>query len=866
MVDYKLKLKALLHDPIHKIWCFNNVKSDEIKHKDYYINQKLKLHERVAEDLYGYLFFESLEDEVVKQADQIASSLSRIVVSPQIDDENKKEIFKEDNSIFFQDAKYINFLTGEKQEIGTPKSHDEVEGIFKKLGDLTFEKGEERARYYFLFLWRFLPEIFSWINNHPADSRAPNHSIYDHLVQTSAVATCIENNNKPAFLLFTIGPVQSFIAAAKKISDLWAGSFLLSYLTYQAIEVLMEELGPDHIIFPNLIKQPLVNRWLYYKLKDKEVDLQYFKEWKEKWEKQTKNDSKEKPFDDILTIANIPNRFLAIVPESKAKELGKMCKNKVFKVLEELNDSKNIDIQKQQIQSYFNTYWIVLPWGESVDKVITEYENFLLSDGDGNTLFDLIKLIKSYPYYKESKIGITYSLLVELAERFLAARKTVRDFKVIKPQTGKKCPVCGEFEVVGKDVLTTNNEEELCGVCLLKRKLPQIMKEKLNLKEKIRYLSTSDLPTVKYKEGLSPDIKEDLKTKLKNINIEIEKSFISIPKLKDDKLYTIDGQFLMGSTYRKEYLEKEFNLKVNEENLNEIKNFLQDNKIKPPVYYAIIAMDGDEMGKWLSGDKMLKVEELLHPKSVEALKNFWDENKKADLEKILSSPHPMSPSFHTAFSRSLSDFALDEVKKIVEEDFYGKLIYTGGDDVLAFLPVDDALKASFELQNTFKKKLSPQSSMSAGIVFVHHKYPLQLALNEVRDAEKLAKGKYGRDSCCIKLIKGSGERRVVGFKWEDKDLFEKIIGLYKEKNLSSKFAYDFMEIVKNLKPDNNNDMVKIILVKEFERIYRHKILKDENSENFLGQILEKFKAWKYGFDEFANLFIVARFISNEGRE
>jgi CRISPR-associated protein Cmr2 len=71
-----------------------------------------------------------------------------------------------------------------------------------------------------------LPEIFPWINTHPADSRVPNHSIYDHIVQSAAIATCIEDSDYPSFLLFTLGPVQDFIAKAKKTSDLWAGSFI----------------------------------------------------------------------------------------------------------------------------------------------------------------------------------------------------------------------------------------------------------------------------------------------------------------------------------------------------------------------------------------------------------------------------------------------------------------------------------------------------------------------------------------------------------------------------------------------------------------------------------------------------------------
>lgn len=59
-------------------------------------------------------------------------------------------------------------------------------------------------------------------------------------------------------LLFSIGPVQSFIAAARKTEDLWAGSYLLSFLVEKAIDKLEEtvsENGGDlELIYPVKLK------------------------------------------------------------------------------------------------------------------------------------------------------------------------------------------------------------------------------------------------------------------------------------------------------------------------------------------------------------------------------------------------------------------------------------------------------------------------------------------------------------------------------------------------------------------------------------------------------------------------------------
>jgi CRISPR-associated protein Cmr2 len=57
-----------------------------------------------------------------------------------------------------------------------------------------------------------------------------------------------------ALLTFGIGPVHSFIAQARRVSDVWAGSYLLSHLTRQAIAVVKND---EHcqMIFPYIEKK-----------------------------------------------------------------------------------------------------------------------------------------------------------------------------------------------------------------------------------------------------------------------------------------------------------------------------------------------------------------------------------------------------------------------------------------------------------------------------------------------------------------------------------------------------------------------------------------------------------------------------------
>ena len=153
--NFIIKLKALMHDPVHKIWAMGNKEKIELQHQKEI--QADKWHEQVAEDLFRFILSENLKDDKMNTADKLASTISRIVVAPNISDKNAKKKFNEDSSVFLDNAKYIDPFSGNKIDIGFPKNQDEVKNIFEKIGELNFSNQEERARLSFLFLWRFLP-------------------------------------------------------------------------------------------------------------------------------------------------------------------------------------------------------------------------------------------------------------------------------------------------------------------------------------------------------------------------------------------------------------------------------------------------------------------------------------------------------------------------------------------------------------------------------------------------------------------------------------------------------------------------------------------------------------------------------------
>jgi CRISPR-associated protein Cmr2 len=889
-MDWKLKLKAIFHDPPYKI-------------------KFIETHKDKAKELFEKILpYETFEDEKVNTADQIASAQSRMIVKLQFKDTQKEKDFEDASQVNYDECEFIDIFSENKEPVQTPDV-DKVQNLFNKLGNLTFSNQDERAKFVFLFLWRFYPEIFPKINKHPADSRAPNHSIYDHLVQTSAIVSALPN---PAFLLFTIGPVQSFISKARKTSDLWAGSYMLSYLIWESVKPLIEEFGPDIIIYPNLFGQPLVDRWLYFEIFKNSPFANFnepkFREWFEKWQNFEQKKDNEGYLEQKLTIANLPNRFLAVIPYNK--NLGQSCENafkeklknlseKVYEKVKDFSQNQNLknDIEKH-LSSYFQVYWVIMPWSnnpipkpplikdfqnkEDYERACEEYKRKYVYPAleDYEVLFrkdDLYKTIErivNHPYYKPANVGTAYSLLLELLEKLLGARKSVRDFEQVE-QPGEKCHLCGEFEVLEVDweklvPKVVKQGERLCGVCLTKRLFPEIIKDEFGLSTEIKFPSTSEMASIGEKRRLEKKLKKEFADNIfKPLKDELarKKIFsISVPKLKNDPFYDVDGEFLMEETYRKENL-KEKGIEIEESKIEEIKKFLKEKNINPSRYYAILQMDGDNMGKWLKGEFNPKIKDTIHEKVIDALIQFSEEKDRNELQKILCSKHPNSPSIHQAFSRKLSYFALEKVRKIVEDNHYGKLVYAGGDDVLALLPIEEVLKCAYDLQKKFKEILGRKASMSAGILVVHHKYPLYLALRKVNEAEKKAKSKYGKNGFCFIFMPHSGEEREFGGDWDLVDFMEDLVCKFKNDEISGVFSYQYLEVVEKLyeKEQNKNiEDLKEILKGELKRIFMRKEGDKEKLRDYLeSEIFPRFE--KLEVENFANMCVIAKKISVEMR-
>lgn len=831
------KIQALLHDPPEKPIILGKIG-----------------HEGRAKEIMGAIIDEANIPEVVRTADHIASAADRINLP-------KDEHFVTD---FCRNPVIVHPLSGRQFDLKSLAQIDMRD--ITAIVDRSIVKLEEKYRgdneRLYLALWRELVESLKADSEGsarlgqlwellPADTRIPDHSIWEHKRVTSAIAGALP---KPAFFLFAIGPVQEFIATARKTQDLWAGSYLLSYLSWSAMKVVAEEFGPDSLIFPDLCRQPFADKWL---IDEKGLNLE------------KPNIGREK-----LSSPTLPNRFLAIVPSDSVKAIAEKAKGRVHEsfrsachAVKEAMETK-LDIKSdewehiwsRQTDDFIETYWAVTTF-ENVKNLtgfITEYKQLMgVTDK-----WEFDKLLKAYEKGFEPNIGTAYGQIYKLTEKAIGSRKAVRDFNQ-QDEPNHKCTLCGVREPVHpgmyngqscteefgalrdfwqKKVMTNfpqiRKSERLCGVCATKRfSAAHFFRDKLDFKISNAFPSVSMVATASFKEKIIKKLgNPELYTKVNEFISHIGELFKNNEdRMKGESLRMVygmcfnedtvsinnrelarsiasmEGDWLYEDSFRDSLKEEIINfseefLGIIRKSLRELIKTAKRLGIDPPSkYYAVLLMDGDNMGKWLSGDKEFapKIGEVLHPIVRNTLEN------DINWQEIMKHERPLNPSLHLATSKALRDFSLHVAREIVEKDHLGKLVYAGGDDVLAFVSLKDLPEVMRKLRAYFSGSLvaddatnkvaidfkdgrgfipvdeadepinvgsgkpirghmlsmGAKATASMGVVIAHHNSNLSQVLDDVRHCEKEAKKLPDKNAFSIALAKRSGGTEYITAKW-----------------------------------------------------------------------------------------------------
>jgi CRISPR-associated protein Cmr2 len=168
-----------------------------------------------------------------------------------------------------------------------------------------------------------------------------------------------------------------------------------------------------------------------------------------------------------------------------------------------------------------------------------------------------------------------------------------------------------------------------------------------------------------------------------------------------------------------------------------------------------------------------------------------------------------------AISRALHGFACS-VRELVREH-HGHAIYSGGDDVLALLPLPKAFACARTLAQAFETALKPVAeslkldvaeypTLSVGLAIGHLMEPLGALRKRAGHAEHLAKGNglprdQTRNALAIVLGIRSGGELQWRANWNDATAlaeFEDFTAAYRDGRLSSRVAYDLRAIDRRL--------------------------------------------------------------------
>ncbi|MFL6235307.1 MAG: type III-B CRISPR-associated protein Cas10/Cmr2 [Thermoanaerobaculia bacterium] len=599
-------------------------------------------------------------------------------------------------------------------------------------------------------------------------------------------------------LIVTLGPIQDFIAAARRTRDLWFGSWLLSELSKATAQAMAEECGIRALVFPGISDQ----EELYAE-----------------------------------TPTSVANKIVIRVPDGKdPAAVAKRGKEGMQARLDWLRD-------------------------QAFSQVSAQYFERKTAEDQVN---DLIEYVWVSAPESDPK---GYSDARRKAEELLAARKSTRLWDTVT--WGKDVPksaIDGEresvlhedlFNQVGKDGGLTAEQvrqrygvgkaERLCGVGLLKRH------GRRKTRYSHRFLSTGHLaawPIYHRLKKTPPDADQQrawdeyLRALAQGGVVLKEQEIVQGEGWEHTSLFEAYDGSLLFENRLPELFEEAEETGRREESLREartvLSRFLATIGVPTPVaYYAILVADGDRMGKAIERQTTFKA--------------------------------------HRDLSRKLDQFA-QRVRTIVERDHGGELVYSGGDDVLAFVPLHKAVPCARELAETFKEHLSDfpvddggeeTPTLSAGIGVSHFIDPLRSALNLARKAEALAKEK--RNSLAVIVDKRSGPPVEIKGVWGALDeRLETYVTMHRNDWVPDGAAYELRELARLLDGAGGTERASLLELvrKEAERILRRKQpqhgAQKELAAAVLARLVDDVKTLE--LNEVADGLIVARLLAQAWEE
>jgi CRISPR-associated protein Cmr2 len=523
----------------------------------------------------------------------------------------------------------------------------------------------------------------------------------------------------------SIGPVQEFIASARRSRDLWFGSWLLSELSKAAALEIAKNQGLKSLIFP---------------APDTNEDL-----------------APESKFDvanKILALVDLSQEevrsFAAKLQAAIQERLGKITDEAYTHIRSDFPDRAKAEAQVKDLIEFS---WAALPLEQAQDYSVARTRlEALMAARKATRLFSPTDEWKG-PVPKSSLDGQRESVVPETAYPPKRARSDERRrmLRQLRYNYGVR------------------NGERLCGVGLLKRHGQRGRDE--------RFFSTSHVAALPLISRFTEKDRPAIKAYVDVLRETLTASELgNVPGQPHRAFERYDGHLLFEERLQEFYEEDQAALERASKALHQLLAGTVGEKTRPLAYYALLHADGDHMGKAIN------------------------EQKSADE--------------HRKLSKSLTGFAT-QVRQLVERRHGGSLVYAGGDDVLAFVPLHEALQCARALAHNFKEKMSGFAvaeegisytpTLSVGIAVAHHLEPLSGVLEMARAAEKKAKGIPGKNALAITVSKRSGTDRTVAGRWGEIDTrLEMFIKLHQADAFPDSVAYELRDLSLTLKVSEEN--------------------------------------------------------------
>ncbi|NBJ68373.1 MULTISPECIES: type III-B CRISPR-associated protein Cas10/Cmr2 [Clostridia] len=242
-------------------------------------------------------------------------------------------------------------------------------------------------------------------------------------------------------------------------------------------------------------------------------------------------------------------------------------------------------------------------------------------------------------------------------------------------------------------------------------------------------------------------------------------------------------------------------------------------------YYAIVKLDGDGVGQ---------------------------KYKAVDRSEIAQS-----------LSDEISRFAID-AKQLIEKN-KGLCIFAGGEDILAFLPLQTLFPTLKELVNRFAdiEGLDYKGTLSAGIIIAHYTAPLKPLLQQVERLESHAK-QIDRDKAAfsMEIMRRGGLstplRMKFGQKAENLNIFENTLVAIQQQEHSNSFIQNVVAMIEPIQYTASREMVSALI----RKILKNSVEKEKVEEQ-LNVFNELYEALSFHTEKFIRFLQQLAFLAKE---